>query len=347
MQGQSAFQKTDHPKFIGINFDYSYIIQHTESLRDMGEAYPRGISLELSKQLLSKQAWAFCNCFPRYGIDLSYWDFDSDILGEGMLGVVFIEPYFRTLKPVNLIFRAGVGLAYQNNPFNIENNPDNFSYSTRLSFALNVGFGVNYKINDSYNFRMLAKFNHTSNGGVKEPNKGINFPSFSIGLNKSLKPYNYPIYTKISNRNPPNNKKNISIVHFSGWNDTDVGDNDMFYVFGLSTSYSIWIGGRSALTAGTELILDFKRRELIRQNNGKQDFTQASILIGHEFWLGKVTFGQQLGIYYYSDYRVTDDVYQRYTLTYNFSERLFGGIGLKAHRHVADFLDLRIGYKFF
>ncbi len=337
----------ENPTLIGVNFDYAYFIEHSDALEDVGNAFPRGISLEWSKHLLSQQSWEFCNCFPRYGVDVSYWDFDSDILGQGFLGIGFLEPYFRTHKPLNLIFRMGLGVAYQTKPFDQNTNPNNFSYSTNLSFALNVGLGMNYKINETLNLRMLAKFNHTSNGGVKEPNKGINFPSLSIGLNKSFKPYSYPNYDRISTRNPPPLKKYLSLTHFSGWNDTDVGDNDMFYVFGLAAKYSRWIGGRSALSVGTELILDYKRREQIRLEDSGEDFTQAALLVGHEFWLGKVIFSQQLGIYYYNDYRVTDDVYQRYALTYNFSDRLFGGVGLKAHRHVADFLDLRIGYKFF
>jgi hypothetical protein len=62
--------------------------------------------------------------------------------------------------------------------------------------------------------------------------------------------------------------------------------------------------------------------------------------------INKVTFSQELGVYYYNDYRINDDIYQRYGLTYSFSEHIFAGFSLKAHRHVADFIDLRIGYTF-
>ncbi|NRA92289.1 MAG: acyloxyacyl hydrolase, partial [Psychroserpens sp.] len=62
-------------------------------------------------------------------------------------------------------------------------------------------------------------------------------------------------------------------------------------------------------------------------------------------WLGRVTFSQQIGVYYYNDYRITDDIYQRYGLNYNFSRHIFAGFNLKAHRHVADFFDFRIGYR--
>jgi hypothetical protein len=62
--------------------------------------------------------------------------------------------------------------------------------------------------------------------------------------------------------------------------------------------------------------------------------------------LGRVTFSQEFGLYYYREFRDTDDVYQRYGLTYEFVKNVFLGMNLKAHGHVADFFDFRIGYRF-
>jgi len=41
-----------------------------------------------------------------------------------------------------------------------------------------------------------------------------------------------------------------------------------------------------------------------------------------------------------------DAVYQRYGILFKISDRVFTGINIKAHRHVADFLDLRTGITF-
>ena len=133
---------------------------------------------------------------------------------------------------------------------------------------------------------------------------------------------------------------------FTGWSNAAVGDKDKFFVFGIMGEYARWIGGRSALTAGTELIFDYSRKEQIKLDGANANFFQGGILVGHVFWWGKVSFSQQLGVYYYNQYRITDDVYQRYGLTYNFNKHLYAGFNLKAHRHVADFFDLRVGYTF-
>jgi len=335
------------PLFLGLSLDYGFLLKHSESLRQIDDSYPYGIRLDASKLLLTKKSWEFCNCFPRAGISLAYWNWDnSEVLGSGIVALGYLEPYFLTQKRTNLFVRMGLGGAYLTNPFDEITNPKNQSYSTTLAFAIVLGVGLNYRITDQLNFRLAAKYSHISNGGIRSPNKGLNFPTINLGINTSLTPIIYPDLPKISKREPPEDKTRISIVHFSGLSNATVGERDRFYVFGFSGNYSRWVGARSALTIGTEWAADFSRKEQIELEGVDAAFLQGALLLGHEFWLGKITFSQQLGIYYFNQFRTTDDVYQRYGLTYSFNKHLFAGFNLKAHRHVADFFDLRIGYTF-
>jgi opacity protein-like surface antigen len=337
----------NNPTVLGAYLDYGNILKHAPSLRQIDDAYPTAIGIEWSKLLLSKKAWDFCNCFPRVGVDLAYWNFDNpDVLGSGILSMGFLEPYFRTQKRTNFFVRAGIGAAYLTNPYDEVSNPLNESYSTRLSFALSFGLGMNYRLTDSWNIHLAAKYNHTSNGGVSTPNKGLNFPSLSLGVNKSLTPVDFPDYNRTGKREPPEQKTRVFLAFLSGWSNAAVGDKDKFFVFGLSANYSRWIGGRSALMGGTEWIFDYSRKEQIEEDGLDRSFAQGSVLIGHEFWWGRVSFSQQLGIYYFNEYRINDDVYQRFGLTYHFNRHFFAGFNLKVHRHVADFFDLRLGYLF-
>lgn len=345
-QTDSTFVES-RPTVLGLSFDYGFLLKHSENLKQLEDAYPWAIRVDWSKHLLTANAWDFCNCFPRVGVSLEYWNWDKpDILGHGITAMGYVEPYFRTQKRLNIFARMGLGGSYLTNPFDEISNPLNLSYSTHLSFAIMVGFGINYRMTDKLNLRLAANYNHISNGGVSAPNKGLNFPTLNLGVNTSLLPITYPNLSKTGTREPPEIKKRLTVTHFSGWSNASVGDKDKFYVFGFEAKYSRWVGGRSALSIATEWILDFSRKEQIELDGFNNSFHQGSVLVGHEFWLGKVTFSQQIGIYYYNDYRITDDVYQRYGLTYNFSKHIFGGFNLKAHRHVADFFDVRIGYRF-
>jgi len=345
--GQDNSFEDRRPTVLGLSVDYGFLIKHSESLREIDNAYPFAIGIDWSKQLITRRAWDFCNCFPRMGVNLTYWNYDNpEVLGNGLIATGYVEPYFRTHKKTNLFVRMGMGGAYLDNPYDEVSNPQNLSYSTNLSFSIVVGVGLNYRLSNRLNLRFAAMYNHISNGGIRTPNKGLNYPTLQLGVNSSLEPVDYPTMLKKGKPDPPANKTRLTLTHFSGWSNASIGDKSKFYVFGLLANYSRWIGSRSALTAGTEWIADFSRRELIRLEGNGESFLQGALLLGHEFWLGRVTFSQSLGIYYFNQYRTTDDVYQRYGLTYNITPRIFAGVNLKVHRHVADFFDFRVGYRF-
>ncbi|GAG55248.1 unnamed protein product [marine sediment metagenome] len=61
---------------------------------------------------------------------------------------------------------------------------------------------------------------------------------------------------------------------------------------------------------------------------------------------GEIDVRSKLGFYLYSPFEPLDAVYQRYGILFKISDRVFTGINMKAHRHVADFLDLRTGITF-
>ncbi|MBW2938503.1 acyloxyacyl hydrolase [Aureisphaera sp. CAU 1614] len=337
-----------NPSVLEMHIDYGFLINHSSSLRELGNSNPYALGVDWGKMLLSPKAWEFCSCFPKLGVSLTYWNWDNpDALGHGLLAIAYAEPHFGTQNRLNYFFRMGLGAAYMTHPYDVEENPLNLSYSTRLNFPLLVGAGVNYRLSNSWNLRLLAKYNHLSNGGISSPNKGLNFPTLSLGVSKSLAPINFPDFNQNGKREAPEDKARLSFTHFSGWSNATVGGKDKFYVLGFAFNYSRWMVGRSALTGGTEWVYDYSRREQIALEGRDDSFLKAAVLLGHEFWLGRVTFGQQLGVYYFNKYRINDDVYQRYVLTYDFSKRIFGGISLKAHRHVADFFDFRVGYRFY
>jgi len=258
----------------------------------------------------------------------------------------YIEPYFGTHHRAQLFARMGIGGAYLNKSYDEESNPNNLSYSTYLSVSLLVGLGVNYQITPRMNARLAVKYNHISNGGIRTPNKGLNYPTLSAGVNRSLTEITFPRFAKTGKREAPDPRNRFSVAFLSGWSNVTEGRRSTYYVTGLMAEASRWMIGRSALSIGTEWIVDYSRKEQfrIREDAPDESFHEGALLVGHAFWLGRVTFSQQFGIYYFNHYRDGGDVYQRYGLTFHFTPHLFGGFNLKAHGHVADFPDFRIGY---
>jgi len=78
-------------------------------------------------------------------------------------------------------------------------------------------------------------------------------------------------------------------------------------------------------------------------NKSDSLFRQIS-LGGNEFLMDKFIFSQAVGVYLRKPTRDTENIYHRWGLYYRAFNNGLVCVNLKAHRHVADILDFRIGY---
>ena len=331
---------------LGVRPQYGFVILHSRDIRPIGQSYPRGLSVDVSWHRISEKAYSSCLCFPRIGVSTTFWDFDNpDVLGYGVTSVFFLEPFFGATRKTSFSIRSGFGLAYASRPHDKIQNPDNLSYSTRLSFALMLAANLNYRLNNRIMLSVSANYNHISNGGMKEPNKGINYPTASIGLDYYLsdhlkfRKYSSPDWRQTAGkRNKYHFWASGTAKQVSG-----SGEQKRYPVVGLNARFARQVSRINAINFGFDFLSDGAHREEIQRNGFVKDHKKAGLLVGNEFLLGRFNFSQQFGIYVHDPYNRNTSVYQRYGLDYQVVPKLFAGIGLKAHGHVADFLDLRIG----
>lgn len=210
-----------------------------------------------------------------------------------------------------------------------------------------IHLALNYRFNKRTNMSISGNINHISNGGIREPNKGINFPSATVGIDYS---FSDALFKKRErNRFVPKegNKYRKEFYAFVSSKVIMHGEKKRHLIYGMGFSISREIGKLSALNAGAEWKQDFALKEKLRREGITQVSTQRmGILLGHEFLMGRFSLSQQLGVYLYDPSHYNDPVYQRYGLNYRIGKTLLIGINVKAHREVADFLDFRAGVCF-
>jgi hypothetical protein len=334
------------PLNIGVRSHYGFIIPHAKEIRGIAGSNPRGADLDVSWLLLGKNAWNYCFCYPRSGFTVSYMDFDNpDVLGKAYALNYFIEPFISYQNLINFSFRAGMGMTYLTNPYDSEKNPENLFYSSRLSFTLLLNLAINFRLSKDLNGRIAGYYNHISNAGIKEPNKGINYPTLSFGIDYMLQDYSIPQREKVA-RDIYERKNTLRLSIFGTAKTYSTADQTRYPVMGFSITGERMIGRVSGVRAGAELVTDHQLKENLQRRDISKDHNRAAILIGHNLHIGRFNFSQVLGIYLYSPFKAKDPVYQRWGFTYNVNKNVFVGINLKAHRHVADFMDIRLGYIF-
>ena len=326
-----------------IKSQYGYIIIHSQEIRSIKNSYPKGVELNLNWLKNSKKTWELCNCYPKVGILISYFDFDNnEILGHGINFGGFVAPSFKISNDVNFLFKITSGPSYNSKPYHEANNPYNLSYSLLLNIYTQLSISIEKKINKKNKIILSCNYNHISNGGIKQPNKGINYPTIGLGIEHNSEEFKLIERKKEKYTGIKEKRYDISFSYFP----KKVLENAKYYpVFGLNSSYSKQISRTNALTIDLEFTLD-KTLEISNQKLNKLEIVRSGILIGHEFLLGKFRFSQKIGPYIYDKVKVNDVFYQKYGIKYILVKNIFVGLHIKAHRHVADFMQLSIGLSF-
>ncbi|GAB4396128.1 MAG: hypothetical protein OHK0053_09350 [Microscillaceae bacterium] len=323
---------------------YGFIIPHSDAIRDVSFSHPRGLELEAAWHLIGEKSWKNFATYPRVGALVGWVDFDNrEVLGQAFYLSAFFEPFVAVRQRFNFSFRMGAGLTYLNQVYDAETNPRNQFYSTPLSFILTANLMLNYRLSPALGLRLGGFYNHISNGGIQQPNKGINFPTLSLGLEYVWHPYDFSQKPKVDWRSLFPDRLRFKTAFFGTAKTLDENSPKRYAIVGL-TGYASYVVGRlSALTGGAEWVSDFTLRERLRQAQDPAHPHRASLLLGHELLLGRFAFTQQWGMYVFRAHFGNPLFYQRYGLEFSPHRRFFVGVNLKAHADVAEFLDFRIG----
>jgi Lipid A 3-O-deacylase (PagL) len=337
---------TARPVRVGLRAHHGFIIPHSEDIRELARSRPWGAELEVSRQLTARRHWQYCQCFPQMGLSVMYVNFDNrEILGSSLAAVAFVEPVLAAHRRFHVAFRTGAGLAYLNRVYHPQTNPRNLFYSTPVSFVLLMGAEASFGLGPHYRLRAFGSFNHISNGGLQEPNKGINYPTVGLGLAYTARPVGLPSFQKADWRQGLARRTHWYAAAFATAKTAERGDPARFAILGATVGVARVVGRLSALTAGLEGAVDLALREQMSRQNSPAPHHWAAGLVGHQLLLGRFRFTQQLGAYFYRPAPALQPVYQRYGLEFQATKRFWLGLNLKAHTYTADFMDLRLGWQ--
>lgn len=328
----------------GLMLTAGTIFVHSADVENTSGSRPFGVELEMGKRLLGDAAWRNCHCYPTHGIVLGYTGYDNRVLGFGMHMAYFLEYPFLPFAKVTPVIRGSAGLSFSNRPWHAVNNPANQSYSLPVNAFLQLQLGMDFTIVPSGMLAVRVGYNHISNGGIRLPNKGINWPVLSMGYIHTFGYYDPPRRDRIPlEKNEKHWQYRIEL--FSSLSTREIETNLLFWIYGGMFTAARKLSRLHTLTGAAE----WHFSELLRHELGKSGLParahRGALLGGHDFLIGRFVFSQQIGIYLYDPSRFNDPFYHRWTLNYVHRSGLSAGISLKAHRHVAEFTDVRIGWQ--
>lgn len=327
------------------SFHYGTTLAHNSKIAAIKSNNPTALQLDLFIQKASQKNFDICNCYPQSGINISLNDYgNANVLGQGLHLNYYVEPQFKISKRNYFLFRAAAGLALMNKPYHATENPNNFAYSLPVSGFVSLGPGWKYFINDRTSLFFILPFNHVSNGGIKDPNLGLNFPSIQFGI--SQQKITIERNFKKSENIELNKSNRFYVSTFFSSRTVQNGEKKRFLIYGIEANYARKIAQLISINSALEFYKDDALQERYRRENGANIRRyRAGAMAGIQFDLGKIELYHRIGLYLYDPGLYNGIIFHRHGIQYLFSEKISAGIEVKAHKEVANFLDFRIKYK--
>ncbi len=343
----SQIGHTQHKTGWSISALYGTTIAHTKKIQSIKSTNPIGLQIDLFRQKDNQENYDLCKCYPQSGLSLSVFDYGNNtIVGQGAHLIFYLEPQFKVSNKNYFIVRASAGLAFMNRPFDSISNPNNLAYSLPVSGFVSMGPGWRYYLSNKYSMFVILPFNHVSNGGIKDPNIGLNFPSIHFGLTKQ----NYNLERNLNKSyyeqqsSLVKNRYSFSVFYTS--RTVKNGEKERFSIYGLESAYIRRISVLLSINSGIEFYRDHALQERYRREKGiDKTRYRIGMLSGLQIHLGKFELYHRLGFYVYDPGLYNGRIFHRNGLQYKLTNPLSIGVEVKAHKEVANFIDLRLSYR--
>ncbi|MFO0089487.1 MAG: acyloxyacyl hydrolase [bacterium] len=334
-------------KSFSMEYNTGNVFAHNKDVENVGGSTTNGVELKYTFKKLDSLYYSSFNGFPSQGFAIGFTNFNNTILGKGITANYFISPNITINNWLSTAFNFNLGAAYLTNPNREFTNPENQSYSTYISAYLAIGWETKIAITKRINLNLGASYRHTSNAGVKLPNKGINWTTANFGLT-------YNTSDPVNTKKLKNRFNAYKFTHKNFWELSVFGairnlNNESatkYGIAGFQLQHNWQTAKTHAFNVGTEFFIDNSLAKQIKIENNKSSIgLRQGILVGHQFLWGKVNFGQQIGFHLINPENKYTTMYHRWTITHKITSHFSAGVSLLAHGHVANFADLRVVYR--
>ncbi len=336
-----AISYAQNPKFISGSMQYGFIIPHSKEIINVSNSNPLGFEATFGWHLPATAS----GILSRRGFKISMVDFNyPTVLGYSINSACFAEPLWGLHRRLSFSFPIEFGLSYNSKVYDRIKNPTNLFFSLPINFYLSAGARINWRVGSNFLIQFGGLYQHISNGGVKQPNKGMNFPMASLGILYYLeKPsWEKPALTSIGTNN---RGLTMNFLLFGSIKTIAMPDEKTF-IRGYQYTLVKHINQIHGLVAGLEGVWNGYKKVAYLRKGEKVVAYEQSVQLGYQMALSKTSFQVLAGVDLFNENRTTDLIYQRYGLYYQILPYLKVGGTIKAHKNVADAIDIRLGYTF-
>jgi hypothetical protein len=347
-----AAQEFKNTTAIEADYFAGNIILHSPDLAQLITGHPEGYMLSYANKTHGAEDWHSLYNYPDYGGYFLYQNFKNDILGKCYAVGAFYNFYFFNRK---VVFKFGQGVAMATNPNDSETNNKNKAIGSR--YLGNTVISLNYRkdnVIDKFGFQAGLLLTHFSNGKMKSPNRGLNTWNVTVGLNYNFDTGKTKKDTTTSYKMKFTEPIRYNFVFRTGVNESPVVGSGQkpFYHFGFYADKRI--NRKSSLQLGAEYFVTTSFKEYIRFRSiaypedgidANTDYKRASIFVGHELFINKISIEAQIGYYIYQPFKNGEHTYDRLGMKYYITDKVFTGASIKTNNLLAEAFEIVVGLR--
>jgi len=350
------------PLFTRVSFSPAYVVS-TNPFAVSG-AMPAGrnvntvpsFTVEIGRQTDGSQEWHHAYNLPAYGFGVSVGAIGSGISRPLDVYTFFSWPFARLSDRLQVSTDFGMGASWNWKALNHQTNAYNTVLGSNLNARIDWGFYLRYLATSQASLYAGLDFTHRSNGGMVQPDQGINVIGPSVGVRYNFAPERYrpPV-------NPP------SAFHPSwewivggtaGRKNVLDEQNDLDHNFGalaVTTAFQRHFYRYGKVALGSDLMYDGSTGARVVdpitdtvQSGAFGDRLALGLYGGYEHVIGRFGAIVQVG---YKAFNGSDDpraanLYERFGWRYHLGENFWGMFSVRAFDdRKADALEFGFGYR--
>lgn len=338
--------------FFNLHGSYGFVTPHHYSIKYFVEDHTPGFQFETGFKTYGHKAWHQYHNFPDVGFGFYHSGLGNDMVyGRANALYSFIQTNINR-KPGNVQLKQkfSFGLSYLSETYDLRENPYNLAIGSHLNVYLSYMLGLHVNLNDNLSAYSGFNFTHVSNGKVKEPNKGLNTVTGSLGLSYRFKQENtgddsVPVS---SHSYEP---RRWSVFYSVGWKQISRRVDGYFFTSSLAFDYAFYVRSRAKAGVGIDFFYDSSVDEHqefdYKEFNDKSEYFKSAIHLSYEFIVGRTSFIIQPGVYFFNPYDKFGYGVNRLGIRYRLTPWLSTNVAIKAHLFAkADFIEWGLGYTF-
>lgn len=332
---------------IGYRAGIGFITNHSPSMLYYTNQHIAHHEITFEESNFLDSDWGSEYPNSNYGFGLSIYDFNTNVIGQGVSFYPYLNFRLLNKEKLQFIFRTAIGLGYIEKPYDEINNYKNSAIGTRLNLYFNFLGELRWQFHQQFALSIASDFGHFSNTSFQKPNLGINIPSLNAGLY-------YSFGEKRQKTKPvePEFSPKSFITEASaalGFNEVYPANGDKYLAKFLALHRVKKLNPKSSIYYGMEFFQNPAVSEVLKRDSiktGKDwEASQIGIAIGHYLHLGKFALGNTLGYYLKNENPYYTKMYFGVSGNYSFTKRSTAFINLKTHKAEAEYLLIGIRFK--